>query len=145
MLEPPRSIPIPTSTTASTNPTPRCINILRQLIPQHRKLIRPQSQPPLLERIQRRLHAAFGPREDCIECGTDDEDGDGGPEVPDCGPGDGGHAEEGGEVGDGEEEGCDGGEEGGVVGLDGVGDVEFEFDEVVEACDDIFVSMYALV
>lgn len=131
MLKPPLSITIPSPT--SITPSARRIDILRQLIPQHGELIGPQPQPPLLKWVQRGLDATFGPWEDGIEGCADDEDGDGGPEIPNGGPGDGRHAEEGGEVGDWEEEGCDGGEKGGVVGLDGVGYVEFQFDEVVEA------------
>ena len=110
----------------------RRVDIIRQLIPQHRKLIRPQMESSRFDRIQRGLDFAFRPGEDSGEGSADDEDGDSGPEVPDYGPGDGCHAEEGGEVGDWKEEGCHDGEECGVVGLDGVGDVEFEFDKVVE-------------
>lgn len=90
-------------------------------------------QPPLLNRVQRALDLLLCPWEYRGEESRHDEDGYCGPDVPDCGPGDCGHAEEGGEIGDGEEESGDCGEEGGGVGLDGVGDVEFEFDEVVEA------------
>ena len=120
----------------ASRPTPRDVRRrrrIRDLLAQHRKLIRPDIRPLLTLTVVRLLHPLHRPREEQRERNTAQEHGNRNVDVLQRGQSDGGDAPDRGQVGDGEEEGGDDGEELSIFRLRGIGDVEFELDQVVEA------------
>lgn len=104
-----------------------------QLLSKHRELTGRQAQTSLFDRIEILLYPFPCPREDGCERSTHHKDRDSGVEIPDGRPCDCGYTENRGQVRYRQEQSCNRRQEGRAVRLDCVGDVEFQFDQIVEA------------